>query len=77
MIGAQDPDEEVLADKEDLAIGIVIISVWLFVSPLALKVVVFLCSLLHGSVSAFGMARSKTTALCLNRSLQRYKGKGY
>jgi hypothetical protein len=63
MIGAQDPDEEVSADKEDLAIGIVTISVWVFVSPLALKLVLFLVTLVTscmGFVFAFSMARNKT-----------------
>lgn len=44
----EDLEEEVLVDKEDLVIGIVIINIASFVSPLALKFLVFLVALLHG-----------------------------
>jgi hypothetical protein len=52
MIEVEDLEEEVLEDKEDLAIGIVIINAASFVSPLVLKLLVFLVALVASSTAS-------------------------
>jgi hypothetical protein len=77
MIEMQDLEEEVLVDKEDLVIGIVIINVVSFVcSPLALKLLVSLVAFfLHGRSFAL-ITNSKKRFIGFEQILQQYKGKG-